>query len=201
MNNAKKTHLLSPFVIISAGFGLAFVCIMIASHVFVGNVIIDLIFCIFWPLCILLTIASIIYIAIKYKNNIWGSAIPLLINLVVILTVLGGDNLASSLNIDFYVRRNGYQEVVSLVQANKVPVDQYGIAVLPPKYQYLSDSGSIYVWFSEGITTITFINEAGILGKYSGYVYTSNGLPPSDYCDLWKTLGNQEPKWFYCVSK
>jgi hypothetical protein len=51
----------------------------------------------------------------------------------------------TKLNVDFYVRRNGYQEVVSLVQANKVPIDQYGIAVLPPKYQYLSDSGSIYV--------------------------------------------------------
>jgi hypothetical protein len=83
---------------------------------------------------------------------------------------------------------------------NKITPGPFGWTELPFFYKYLSDGGKFVIYRHHGVTTIVFHERTGILGEFSGWIFSSDGSPPTFLCNIWRSLGKNYPNWFYCIS-
>lgn len=89
-----------------------------------------------------------------------------------------------------------YTEVISMLQDGTLGFGSV-VVKLPPQFEFLSDTGSIYVYEIDGVLQVFFYQNAGILGEGWGYVYSSDDTAsPLHDCDRWEHTN--EPHWFLC---
>ncbi len=110
--------------------------------------------------------------------------------------------LSQSIDLDFRLHVNGFNEVIDLVEADDLHADAQGNIDLPSQYKYLSEGGAIRTHSEDDITSVLFYGSKGILGEFWGYAYRSSNSPPTDFlwCDAWLPLRQPRSNWFMCES-
>lgn len=159
------------------------------------------VFCI-WPLFVVVTLASLIYVPRHWRKNAKRATLPLLVNSIGAVITFGVLTLSQSIDLDFRLHVNGFNEVIGLVEAGDLHADAQGNIDLPSQYKYLSEGGAIRTHSEDDITSILFYGSKGILGEFWGYAYRSNNSPPTDFlwCDAWLPLRQPRFNWFMCES-
>ena len=117
-------------------------------------------------------ICTIIYL-VKNHKSILDFIIPILMifNLLVILKFPFS---ACKRDLELRIYEKKRNEVIQLVQNNKLKTDSRGNARLPKKYKNISVSGEIVIYQNdENGVVIGFWNYRGMLSSYSIIVYSS----------------------------
>ena len=159
----------------------------------------------FWFTCpgslvIPLAILALAYLRPRPASRSFYS--PLIISLA---TLIVGIIMFSfeSINPDFAFRKHfsSYRDVVGLIEANKIAVNQNGFALLPERYQQILSLSSAVVSVRADATTVYFEDGSSDWDDMSwGYIYRSDGSPPTidDKCSNWRQTKPETPNWYYC---
>jgi hypothetical protein len=207
LSPSKNVDKLSTTIIgISVIVGLLLAISLIIGFITVGSVsIIPFgLVCIFSTIQVLLVLVAMIYFARRYKTRKAKAVLPLAVNISILVIAILLYQTLPEFELGFRWRLSGYTKVVALVQSGQIKPNENHVATLPPEYQYLSDTGQIWIYDEDGVLSIVFFDSMGILGEFTGYVYRSNNMAPT-----WKDIGCDGawpvktgiPNWFYCDSE
>ncbi|MBN8582135.1 MAG: hypothetical protein J0L96_15825 [Anaerolineae bacterium] len=157
--------------------------------------------CVIAPWFYSLVIASLWQLWHHFKGEAgWQAGLSLILILSSIITTRSIISIIRPLDLYFLWRFEGYNEVVNLIQTEKIrPLrnDETGLIDLPIKYHYLSEAWSVQAYQNNGVWRIFFFKSRDAQGL-TGYLYLSNNAPPdsNDWCNNWQRL--DYPNWFYC---
>ncbi len=150
-----------------------------------------------------LVLASIIFLSLSLHEGIKLAALPLFINLGVLVIVHLVPYASLWEEIGFRWQYGNYTAVTNLVESGAIQPDETGVAWLPQRYRHLSaDNGRITILNDNGTTAILFITQQYSPTQFAGYIYRSNNTPPQtgDFGGQWQTIIPKRPNWYYCVS-
>jgi len=204
MPSTNKDKFLLAFAVISVIAGLLLVVSITASLLAVGYTWWMVLLCVSSLSEILLVLFSIVYFIVRYKSGKAKAIFPFVINIASLILTISIYQVFPKLELGFRWRLGGYTKVVELVENGQIKPDENGLATLPQKYQYLSDTGQIRIYDQDGVLRIVFFDSVGILGENTAYVYRSNGIPPDLYdigCDGAWPVKTSTKNWFYCDSQ
>ena len=150
-----------------------------------------------------LLLASIGYLALNAHVGLKLAALPLFINLgiIIILLFVPFDSLWDELG--FRWQFPNYKAVVNSVESGGITPDVNGMAYLPQQYQHLSvDNGRIQIIQRGETSEIFFVTERDG-SKFAGYIYVSDNTPPQtgDFNGQWRFIWQKQHNWFYVVSE
>ena len=200
-----KENVFSWLGLICIGFAIVFIFTLAIQwnlvEVFTPFLAAPLILCL-WSIFLILAIASIIYIPLKFNRNRIKAFLPFTINMLVFLIAWFVPFTSIWLDIKFQTSKAGYEEVIVMVEDGRLQPGQFGYVNLPIEYQYLSSGGRIKVDMSDGVTSVFFFTFLGVLDNYSGYMYRSDGTsPPQGLFGDWAEIVQKQPDWFFCSSR
>lgn len=159
---------------------------------------------ILWAILGILVLISAVSIPFDFRIYSWKSLLPIIINGSTLLILLYVPFTSIYLNLEFLIKKAGYEQVVKMIENNQLQSsNETGLVTLPSNYKYLSrGGGEIIVDNSDGVTSVLFYTYRGILDNASGYMYRSNDIPPTPYfmAEDWKQIERKEPNWFFCAA-
>ena len=136
------------------------------------------------------------------------AAIPLLVNIAILLIVLFVPFVQITTGLNF---RWNYRKRVEVVDAvvhgkmNQFITSSGGrgdFIHLPSSYRGLSDGGDIMVYRRDGQTLIFFFDFRGILDSFSGFVYSTDDATPKsgDFGGRFIEIEHLRPNWYWASS-
>jgi hypothetical protein len=156
-----------------------------------------------------LAIAAIIYFFFQLRRNPQKAVLPFLINVFTALILYGVPPLFEV--VKFKLNKSNYDEVIKMVDEGHFQPNYEGIADLPPRYRYLSQTGCIFIYKRDNVKSVFFwksieyrlpVGSTTELISFSGYMYRSNDTPPpSDYMLLnnnFVYIDRKTKNWFFC---
>ena len=151
----------------------------------------------------LLSLASLVYLAVRFGRSPIRAFAPLAINITTLLTVTFVPLHSLALDLQFAVDLPRYSQVIALIEESAISPDEWGRASLPERYESLSrGGGDIIIERAEDHLYVFFYTYRGILDNFSGFMYRSDGSAPRQY-DLggdWQEIEPLRPNWFFCAS-
>lgn len=151
---------------------------------------------------VLFAIVAVIALIVMFKKKNW---LPILIQTVTI--VLGLLVLPKAfLYTNFYIHKSERQSVVKLVedgQLTPIVLSNPSEIKLPQKYGRLSTGGAISIEQSgNGKYAVLFYRYDGMLGNFTGYVYSPSAESPASGSFGGKIFGAKElsAHWYYVSS-
>ena len=150
-----------------------------------------------------LVLASLIFLSLSLHEGIKLAALPLFINLGVLVIVHLVPFASLWEEIGFRWQYGSYMTVTNLVESGAIQPDETGVAYLPQNYRGLSaDNGRIVILKENGTTAILFITQQYSPTQFAGYIYRSDNPPPQtgDFGGQWRVITPKRPQWFYCIS-
>jgi hypothetical protein len=150
-----------------------------------------------------LLVASAAYAIARFSRRRLIAAIPLMLNVVVLLLVWFYPFTSVWIHNRFDRYSSQYETAVSLVEHGALaPAQDTDTVPLPAELAYLSTGGEIRVNVSGGVTRVFFYTFSGLLDNYSGFMYRSdNSSPLSDnFAGDWDEVHELIPAWFFCAS-
>jgi hypothetical protein len=149
-----------------------------------------------------LTLATIIYLAVQFRENLAKAILPLLINGATFLILWLVPFTDIRLDLEFRSNYQAYNEIIEMVEDGRIESNDIGLAQLPSGYLHISRGGKIIVDQSGGVTSVYFFTFRGVLDNFSGYMYRSNDTPPPHHFigGDWKQIERKQPQWFFCAS-
>ena len=155
---------------------------------------------------LILVITSIIYIPFHFKKASWHSFLPLLINVISLLSIyyLYLPLTYLRVNTDFLLKKNRFDQVTQWINAS-IQSDSLSLedgteetVVLPKEYNNLADRNRVYVTQENGNIRIFFSRGGGMFEYYPGYMYHSGNIsPPIEDGDI-VCMRKIKPNWYDC---
>lgn len=153
---------------------------------------------------------SIVHLVRRLKPKAKEASAPLLINLTAGLIVIFVPFTALTTNLDFRLHYSARMAVVADVLAGRYDnqIDNAGargdLIHLPERLFYLSSGGGDIVRLQEpNRTLILFFSYRGILDSFSGFVYSSDDLPPGKAGFFGNIIESERLRknWFWIASR
>jgi hypothetical protein len=160
---------------------------------------------ILWAILGILVLVSAISALFDFKKYSWKGFWPIIVNGSTLLILLYVPFTSIYLNLEFLIKKSGYEQVVKMVENNQLQSsNERGSVTLPSKYKYLSrGGGEIIVDKGDGVTSVFFYTYRGVLDNFSGHMYRSNDTPPpQDFMGGdWAETTRKRPYWYFCASR
>src|SRR5690348_15816293 len=136
---------------------------------------------------VLVSIWAAVYLVRRLKKlGATRAALPLLVNIAVLLIVLFVPFTEMTVSLNFKWNYRQRMEVVSDVLDGRLgqPASENGgrgeLVRLPPVHQGTSEGGDIMIYRRDGQTLIFFFDFRGILDSFAGFVYSTGNTRPKN---------------------
>jgi hypothetical protein len=152
---------------------------------------------------------SVVHLVRKRRGGIANAFTPLAVNIATALVVILVPFTELTTNFDFRAHLNARTAVVDDVLAGKyenrvqVAGGRGDLIALPPQLSGLSSSGGeILRVRRQNDTLILFFDYRGILDSFSGFVYSTDDLPPKsgDFGGRFFAIERLRAHWFWVSS-
>jgi len=138
---------------------------------------------------LIIIIWSIFYWITNFKDKKMYAMIPLIINIITIISIMFIPFKDIMLKLDFETHYNERVSIVDMVKSGELRNDtayRHDLIQLPEEFKHLSKGGGeISVYKDNNTTEILFYTFRGILDNFSGFVYAEDGKEPIlEYYDI-----------------
>ena len=153
---------------------------------------------------------SAIHLIRRRRDGIMKAFMPLAVNVATALIVIFVPFTELTTNLNFRVHLNARMEVVNDVLTGKYEnhIQSAGgrgdLIALPTRLSYLSSSGGEIVrYHRESDVLILFFDYRGILDSFSGFVYSTDDIPPKsgDFGGKFFAIERLRSNWFRVSSR
>jgi hypothetical protein len=153
---------------------------------------------------------SAVHLVRTRRYGIVGAMMPLVVNLVTALIVIFVPFTELTTNLNFRVHLSARMEVVNDVLSGKYEnrIQSAGgrgdLIALPSQLSGLSSSGGEIVRFHrQNDILILFFGYRGILDSFSGFVYSTDDVPPEpgDFGGKFFAIERLRSNWFWVSSR
>jgi hypothetical protein len=155
------------------------------------------------------SILSVVHLVRNRRDGIAKAVAPLSINVMAALIVIFVPFTELTTNLNFRGHLGARMEVVNDVLAGKYEnrIQNAGgsgdLIALPSRLSALSSSGGEIVRFRQNETLILFFDYRGILDSFSGFVYSTDDVPPKpgDFGGKFFEIERLRKNWFWVSSR
>jgi hypothetical protein len=160
--------------------------------------------------CLVSLIWSVVHLLRKRRDGLTSAALPLAVNVATALITFLVPFTAITISLDFRMHLTARTEVAQDVLAGKYEDrvrsagDREDLISLPGHPFYLSSGGGEIVRLRrESDTLILFFSFRGILSSFSGFVYSTDDLPPKneDFGGSFVEIDRLRKNWFWVSSR
>lgn len=149
---------------------------------------------------------SLLYVLLtKSPRNRKKNAIPLGIMILVFGIIVLVPFTKITIQIDYYAHHNERQEVIKLIEVDKIIKSKdHFVTLLPKKYRYLSKGGGeIVITGSKNHREVLFYTFRGVIDNFSGFIYTSNDAYPDEalYGSRFIEVKKYKEHWYWVSAR